>query len=122
MATIPSTQKGSCKNIKVYEATGLGQSGYGAYGSNAYIGGNTPMFTQITSEPALLTFSDSVYQEKEFVLPTNVFSSRGIHNIVVKSSDAIPSGATGSNAYQVYGAKTGILTGTLEVIGYTSNV
>lgn len=117
-----STQAGSCKNMKVYEAYNLGQSGAGAYNSEAYIGGYSPSLTELTTDPTSLTFSDSNFEEKEIELPINIFGTSGIHNIVVKSTDAIPTGVNINNAYQKLGSKTGILTGILELIGYTNNV
>lgn len=118
-----STQAGSCKNMKVYEASGLGQSGAGAYSSGSpYIGGTAPYLTLLTTEPTTYSFSDSAFEEKEIELPISVFSTSGVHNIVVKSSDSIPTSVNIDNAYQKFGAKTGILTGILELIGYTSNV
>ena len=116
-----STQAGSCKNMRVYEATGLGQTGYAAYLSEYQIGGTSPILSLVSSVEAH-SFSSSSFEEYTMALPTSLFNTSGVHNIVVKSSDSIPSGWTANNAYQVLGAKTGILTGTLEVIGYTNNV
>ena len=115
-------QDGSCKNMQVYEANGLGQTGYGAYYSFANIGGNEPYLNLLTTTPASLSFSDSQFEEKTIDLPIEVFSSKGTHNIVVQTTDEIPTGVDYANAYQKLGSKTGILTGTLEIIGYTNNV
>lgn len=114
-----STQAGSCKNIRAYVATGLGQSGQGSYMSEAIIGGYAPSLSLINAISSH-SFSDSVFQEYTTEDFASTFSSSGVYNIVVKSTDGIPSGATYNNAYQVYGSKTGILTGTLEIIGYMS--
>lgn len=114
-------QKGSCKNMRVYEATGLGESGYGNYYGEVIIGGNTPLFT-LVSEVDSHTFSDTDFEEYSIVLPISLFNTTGVHNIVVKSTDEIPTGVDINNAYQKLGAKTGILTGILELIGYTNNV
>ena len=116
-----STQAGSCKNMRTYVATGLGQSGNGAYLSEYKIGGNAPVFTLINAVSSH-SFSDSAFEEYITEDFGSTFTSSGVYNIVVKSTDGIPAGATVNNAYQVYGSKTGILTGTLEIIGYTSNV
>ncbi|MBR4178028.1 MAG: phage tail protein [Bacilli bacterium] len=116
-----STQAGSCKNMRTYVASNLGQSGQGAYMSEAIIGGYSPTLTLINSVSSH-SFSDSAFEEYITEDFSSTFTSSGVYNIVVKSTDGIPSGATYNNAYQVYGAKTGILTGTLEIIGYTSNV
>lgn len=115
-------QAGSCKNIKIYRAEGLGYNGYGNYFGQIVIGGSSPYLTELSTDPLSLTFSDSEFEEQEVELPISEFQTSGVHNIVVKSSDPIPTGATYDNAYQVYGAKTGILTGSLELIGYTNNV
>ena len=114
-------QKGSCKNMRIYEATGLGASGYGNYYGEVIIGGNTPTFT-LVSDVLSHTFSDTTFEEYSIELPTTLFNTSGVHNIVVKSTDAVPTGITVDNAYQKCGAKTGILTGVLEIIGYSNNV
>lgn len=116
-----STQAGSCKNMRVYEASGLGQTGQAAYGSNFIIGGTSPYLSLVSSIPAH-SFSDSVFEEFSIDLPISLFSGSGTHNIVVKSSDSAPTGYDYNSAYRILGAKTGILTGVLEVIGYTNNV
>ena len=116
-----STQAGSCKNMRVYEASGLGQTGQAAYGSNFIIGGTSPYLSLVSSIPAH-SFSDSLFEEFSVDLPISLFSSSGTHNIVVKSSDSAPTGYDYNSAYRILGAKTGILTGVLEVIGYTNNV
>ena len=120
--TLTSIQKGSCKNLKVYHAEGLGTSGYGNYYGEVVIGGTAPTLTALTTTPSSLTFSDTTFEEKEIELPISEFSTSGVHNIVVETTDSLPTGVDYNNAYQKLGAKTGILTGTLELIGYTSNV
>lgn len=115
-------QNGSCKNMKVYKASGLGQSGYAAYYSEFIIGGTAPYLQAIDTEPATLSFSDTQFEEKVFDIPIETFNSAGTHNIVIKTSDAVPTGVTWQNAYQKLGSQTGILTGVLEIIGYTNNV
>ena len=84
-----STQAGSCKNMRVYEASGLGQTGQAAYGSNFIIGGTSPYLSLVSSIPAH-SFSDSLFEEFSVDLPISLFSSSGTHNIVVKSSDSAP--------------------------------
>ena len=115
------TQAGSCKNMRAYVASNLGQSGQGAYFSEYIIGGYAPTLTLINSVSSH-SFGTSNFEEYMTEDFGSIFTNSGVYNIVVKSTDGIPSGATYNNAYQVYGAKTGILTGTLEIIGYTSNV
>ena len=116
------SQQGSCKNIKIYHAEGLGFSGQGTYLGTSWIGGDAPYLELLDTTPASLTFSDSYFEEKEIELPITEFEDSGVHNIVVQTADPIPTGVDGNNAYQKLGAKTGILTGTLELIGYTNNV
>ena len=84
-----STQAGSCKNMRVYEASGLGQTGQAAYGSNFIIGGTSPYLSLVSSIPAH-SFSDSLFEEFSVDLPISLFSSSGTHNIVLKSSDSAP--------------------------------
>lgn len=117
-----NTQNGSCKNLKVYEVYGLGQTGYGAYYSGAFIGGNTPSLNELTTTPTTITFSDSTFEEQTFNLPIDIFNTSGTHNIVIETTDALPTGVDYANAYQKLGSKTGILTGVLEITGYTSNI
>lgn len=120
--TQSSFQNGSCKNIKIYDAMGLGFSGYGTYLGTSSIGGDAPYLELLDTTPASLTFSDDYFEEKEIELPISEFEESGVHNIVVQTADPIPTGVDGNNAYQKLGEKTGILTGTLELIGYTNNV
>lgn len=119
-STSTSYQRGSCKNMRVYKATNLGQSGYAAYYSEFVIGGTAPTLNVQTTTPTSLTFSDTSFEEKTFTLPVSLFSTSGTHNIVIKTSDSTPTGVTWENAYQKLGSKTGILTGVLEIIGYKS--
>lgn len=113
-------QAGSCKNMKLYKATGLGTTGHAGYHSEMVIGGTAPTLTLISSTPATYTFSDSVFEEKSFTIPASTFNTSGTHNIVVKTSDSTPTGVDDNNAYQKLGSQTGILTGVLEIIGYKS--
>lgn len=117
---LANIQKGSCKNLQVYHAEGLGTSGYGNYYGDVVIGGTAPTLTSLTTTPASLTFSDTTFEEKEIELPLSEFSTSGVHNIVVETTDAIPTGVDYNNAYQKLGEKTGILIGVLELIGYKS--
>lgn len=116
-----STQAGSCKNICAYVADGLGQTGHASYGSEYVIGGTPPILTLI-NDVSSHTFSDSEFEEYAIDLPISLFNSSGVHNIVIKSSDNLPTGYDYNTAYTILGAKTGILTGILEIIGYTNNV
>lgn len=115
------SQAGSCKNLCAYVADGLGQTGQGSYNSEVIIGGTPPVLTLI-NDVSSHTFGDSAFEEYITEDFKSIFNRSGVFNIVVKSSDSIPTGATYNNAYQVYGEKTGILTGTLEIIGYSNNV
>lgn len=116
-----NSQDGSCKNIRAYIAEGLGQTGHAGYGSEYIIGGNSPYLTLIDDVSAH-TFSDEYFEEYITEDFGSIFTTSGTYNIVIKSSDSIPTGVTWQNAYSTIGSKTGILTGTLEIIGYTSNL
>ena len=116
-------QKGSCKNIKLYNVSGLGQTiTHGLY--NSYylsIGGSTPTFgNPITNTN--LTFSEDVFQEKETADFKNIFTTSNepqTYNIVVKSSDTKTATQQVLNdPWKYLGIDTGILTGYAEIIGY----
>lgn len=108
---------GYCRNIRAYVATNLGTTGYGAYASSYMIGGNTPTFTLISAVTAK-TFTTS-YGEHTTENFSSTFTTAGNYNISVMTSDSAPSWTAGTmNA--TLGAVTGILTGTLEIIGHLS--
>lgn len=108
---------GYCRNIRAYVATNLGTTGYGAYASSYMIGGNTPTFTLISAVSAK-TFSTS-YGEHTTENFASTFTTAGNYNISVMTSDSAPSWTTGTMNAKL-GAVTGILTGTLEIIGHLS--
>lgn len=116
-------QPGSCKNIKLYNVSGLGQTiTTGLY--NSYylsIGGTEPTFgNPITNTN--LTFSEDVFQEKETADFKNIFTTSNepqTYNIVVKSSDTkTATKKVLDDPWYYLGIDTGIMTGYAEVIGY----
>lgn len=114
------TQLGSCKNIKAYIASNLGTEGHGSYNSEYSVGGNTPTFQEISLVSAH-NFGNRFeeYSTEDF---KDIFTEPGVYNISIMTSNNTPSTPSFANAYRILGQQTGILNGTLEIIGYTSNV
>lgn len=113
-------QQGSCKNIRAYLTTNLGTSGYGTYGSEFFIGGNTPTFTLINSVSSH-SFGDTNFETYSTENFKNTFSSSGTYNISLMTTTSKPAVTPYNTAYSRLGQHTGILNGVLEIIGYTKN-
>lgn len=112
-----TTQKGSCKNMRVYNTTNLGTTGKGMYMSEFIIGGNTPTFTLI-SNVSSHSFGNNNFETYSTENFKNIFTSSGTYNISVMTTTAKPTLSDPDNAYSVLGQHTGILNGVLEIIGY----
>lgn len=110
---------GRCQNMRVYNAYNLGATANGAYFSEFNIGGNTPSLIQIDKVNQFgFSTNYETYSTEDFA---SIFTNSGDYNIVVATTISNPS-ATIENAYVNLGQYTGVLTGVLEVIGYTKNV
>ncbi len=110
---------GYCRNVKVYEATNLGQTAEGAYYSEYTIGGTAPTLTQITTDD--LTFNSSSFEQKATSNFSSIFTtstSPQTHNVVVWTDITNPSITAIDTAYKEIGQYTGIVTGYAQIIGY----
>lgn len=114
-----ATNVGRCQNMRVYNAYNLGTTANGAYFSEFNVGGNTPSLNQI-DKVNQFSFGTNyeTYSTENFA---ETFTNSGDYNIVVATTFPKPS-ATIDNAYVNLGQYTGVLTGVLEIIGYTSTV
>lgn len=118
------TQQGSCKNMRAYLTTGLGTFGWGGYLSEGTNIGANPTFEpieQISQFSFNDTSFDDTYSSEDF---KDKFTGAGVYNISIMTTIPKPTITENNveNAYEILGQYTGILNGTLEIIGYTSNV
>jgi len=110
---------GYCRNVKIYKATGLGQTAEAGYYSEYTIGGTTPVLSQITTDN--FTFSSSAFEQKatsDFASTFTASSSSQTYNIVVSTDVSTPSITSIDTAYNDIGKYTGLMTGYAQIIGY----
>ena len=110
---------GYCRNVKIYEATGLGQTATAGYYSEYTIGGTSPVLSQITTDN--FTFSSSAFEQKatsDFASTFTTSSSPQTYNIVVSTDVSTPTITSTETAYNDIGQYTGLMTGYAQIIGH----